>query len=394
MFLPHSRSVRSGDAPAGSRAAPAGIVKVYDCVDFGGETFTIFNLPKMLWDMLTIIDTEEMNGEVVNDAIYQRNEFIKQKLNCNIEEVNANDWGTDAQELQKVVLAQEDVYDAAYMRMASLGSGITEGYYHCLSDIDELHLDESWWDQVVLRDTSLQGKNYAAQSSAHLMSWDGLWCIFFNETMLDNLGLEYPYQLVRDGKWTLDEMQKMSHAAASLNGDESFANTDSSKCIYGFTSYRDMFPKMMFGCNVQFAALNKDGEPELTCETEAFMNVCQKLTSIFSVQGDFLDAEVYDNTLPSHSENIFKSSRTLFLGYELKMAQRFRDMTDSFGILPFPKYDESQAAYRSTPVAHSAMFTIPVTNTEPEKVALLFDAMSFESDKSVLPKYFGVMVEQ
>ncbi|MCI8387509.1 MAG: hypothetical protein HFE63_03465 [Clostridiales bacterium] len=366
----------------------------YDGADLGGETFTVFNLEKNLWDMICLIQPDELTGEIVNDAIYNRNVLVKQKLNCEIEEVNSPNYEQMSSELGKLILADDDVYDAAYIPMSTISTGVTEGYYQCLNDIDTIHLDESWWDQVLLSSTELNGRNYFAQSSAHLMGWDSLWCIFFNEDMMDDLKLEYPYQLVRDGKWTLDKMQELSHAAANLNGDESFANTDASNCIYGCTTYDSMFPKLLFGFNVEFVKMGDSGVPEVSCNTDAFINACQKLMKFISTEGDFLDAEVYDNTLKTHSQNIFANNRTLFLGYELKMAQIFRTMESSFGILPFPKLDENQKSYRSTEVQHCAMFTIPVTNRNPEKVGLLFDALSFESDKSVLPSYFNVMVEQ
>ncbi len=69
-------------------------------------------------------------------------------------------------------------------------------------------------------------------------------------------------------------------------------------------------------------------------------------------------------------------------------------MDSSFGILPFPKLDESQKEYRATASQHTAMFTIPVTNQNPEQVGRVFDALSYESDRTVLPEYFGVLVEQ
>ena len=43
--------------------------------DFGGKTFTIYNVKKDLWDMICVIQPDELNGEIINDTIYNRNEF-------------------------------------------------------------------------------------------------------------------------------------------------------------------------------------------------------------------------------------------------------------------------------------------------------------------------------
>ena len=39
--------------------------------------------------------------------------------------------------------------------------------------------------------------------------------IFFNKQMVSDFGLDNPYQLVYDGKWTIDAFDKMARAASS-----------------------------------------------------------------------------------------------------------------------------------------------------------------------------------
>lgn len=138
-----------------------------------------------------------------------------------------------AANLQTYILAGDAVYDAVYMPMYQVIAGLTEGYYTCLNDVSTIHLDEDWWDQILLDSTSIRNKNYFATSAAHLMGYDRLWCLFFNESMMDELGLEYPYQLVRDGEWTLDKFSEYCKAAANLNGDDSFVKDADGKAVFG-----------------------------------------------------------------------------------------------------------------------------------------------------------------
>ncbi len=55
----------------------------------------------------------------------------------------------------------------------------------------------------------------------------------------DDLGLETPYQLVRDGTWTIDRLTEHAKSAANLNGDDSFAWNEKGNAIYGLASYDD-----------------------------------------------------------------------------------------------------------------------------------------------------------
>ena len=361
--------------------------------DFGGKTFTIYNVKKDLWDMICVIQPDELNGEIINDTIYNRNELVKQELNCEIEEVNEETEGNMAANLQTYILAGDAVYDAVYMPMYQVIGGLTEGYYTCLNDVSTIHLDEDWWDQILLDSTSIRNKNYFATSAAHLMGYDGLWCLFFNENMMDELGLEYPYQLVRDGEWTLDKFSEYCKAAANLNGDDSFVKDANGKAVFGCTSFHNVVMKFIYGLNVDFVSKDENDEPVFKCEDENFINACQKLAEYFGKSGEFLNADS-DTALDTYYQNFFENQRTLFLGAELKTAQLLRSMEQSFGIVPYPKLNEEQENYRSTAVHQCCVFTIPVTNTEPEKVGLLFDALSYESEAHVIEPYFEVLVEQ
>ena len=362
--------------------------------DLGGKTLKIYNVKKDLWNMICVIAPEELNGETVNDAIFNRNAKVEKKLNCVIEEINEDDYYQMTGTLQKAISADDGEFDAAYMKMDIIGSGITQGYYRDLNQISTLHLDESWWDSVLIDATSIGGKTYFATSSAHLMGWDSLWCLFFNETMIDNLNLDMPYQLVRDGKWTLDKFQEYCTAAANLNGDDAFKlNSDGSgNCVWGSVSFGDVITKFIFGLNADFATKDKDDMPIFGCN-ENFVNACQKLAETLGQTGIYVDASA-EPTDKHYYQTVFENQRALFLGAETKTAQLLRGAEWNFGILPYPKLDEKQENYRSTAVHHIASFTIPICSRNAEDVGLLFDALSYESDKTILDEYFTKVVEQ
>ena len=213
----------SSDDPSATSSAPSEEYPYYNGKDLGGKTIKVLNIAKKQWDMICYIQPDEIVGETVNDAIFNRNAYVKSKLNFELEEENEASIDNMSNRLQQMVMSDDGEYSAVYMPSYLMASGLTEGYYQCLDNLKNLHLSESWWDQPVLRDTSIGGKHYLASSSAHLMGYDGLWCIYFNEDMTKNLGLEYPYELVRQGKWTLDKLSEYCAAAANLNSDDKFS---------------------------------------------------------------------------------------------------------------------------------------------------------------------------
>lgn len=113
----------------------------YDGVDLGGETFTVWNVMPDLWNMHCAIAPEEVDGETINDAIYNRNAKVEAKMNYKLKEVNG-EYDKMATELDTLVMSGDSTYDAVYMPMFTAGSGLSQGYYRALDEIGTIHLGE------------------------------------------------------------------------------------------------------------------------------------------------------------------------------------------------------------------------------------------------------------
>lgn len=49
---------------------------------------------------------------------------------------------------------------------------------------------------------------YFAVSDLSLTAFDLTWCLMFNEMKMEELNMDKPYDLVRNGKWTLDKFHE------------------------------------------------------------------------------------------------------------------------------------------------------------------------------------------
>jgi ABC-type glycerol-3-phosphate transport system substrate-binding protein len=104
-----------------------------------------------------------------------------------------------------------------------------------LLDIEEFDPSDEWWDQLLVQGGMLNDKYlYYLGGNYHLQAFEGTTCFYFNKRMMTDLGLEFPYQLVRDGKWTLDKLYEYAGVAANLNGEESF-DKDSAPMLFTVT---------------------------------------------------------------------------------------------------------------------------------------------------------------
>lgn len=389
----------AGTTPTGTTApTETEAAYPYETPDLGGYALRVLS-SGFLWNMYQEVDVTETNGEVLNDAVYARNRKIESKLNCAFEETNyeVNDDPNNLNlHLKDIILSGDDVYDVTYACIYSMPAMVTDGYFMNLLDFDELHLNEPWWDSVVADNAILEDCLYFVTSPMHLMPYDGAWALFFNETMMEKNDMEKPYDLVRSGKWTYDALLGYTKSITNMNGDASFAWNNSGNAVYGMSIHSFAPDKFILGANEYFIERDESGELQFAANDERFFNVLESLIpiicgdtgySIFGSNTDF-DAEA------GGYMHIFASGRSLFLTAEIKGAQLLRDMDDTFGIVPYPKYDENQDSYYSSFVNQCLFYTIPVTNTHLKETAVISDYTSYLSMQDVLPVYYGNVVEQ
>jgi hypothetical protein len=270
----------------------------------------------------------------------------------------------------------------------TIGTLALEKCLYNLTELSELNLDKPWWNQNIHNQLKIGNSNslYFGFNDIVIHSMQSAMILHFNEKMMQDLGLALPYDLVRSGKWTLDEYAKYIKAGANLNGDEKWKWSPNGNSIYGQSSYHMGATAMLIGTDVKIIDFDKDNMPYFAADNEHFYNAVQKLADILSVEGHYY----YEDANGTHRRDVFANERALFLDGHLGTAASLRDMETPFGILPIPKYDEKQENYR-THIHSGTVFTvIPVTNSNPSQAAIVLDAMAYLSYKDVRPAYYEV----
>ncbi len=371
----------------------------YPDVDYGGQHYRIYNLDQ-LWNMYIHMDVTEQTGEVLNDAVYQRNRAIEEAMNVVIEEKQMTyttweDVGRMAENAQNSVMAGADEYDVMMMAVEQKLSLVTEGCLLDLMSVEGLHMSEPWWDQDVIVQTTLKDKLYFVSGASTLMAFDSMWCLFFNENMMEEQNLEKPYDLVREGKWTLDKLTEYASAVANLNGDSAFAWNKDGSCTWGISAMYRAAENFMFGSGIRVVEVQPDGTIPMVMENDNFYRAIDKLAILLNGKtGMTIQADTDDfNADKGGYMYIFQNRRSLFLTAEVKAAQQLRNMEDTFGIVPFPKADEVQENYNTSMVSTMLYLTIPTTNKNLAMTADVSEAMAHDSYENVLPVYYNNVVE-
>lgn len=358
-------------------------------ITFGGYEFKILNTKAdaVTW-LLTQITAEEDTEDVFSDAVYRRNRQIEERYDITINEIIANDPADVKTKATKSAQTGSDDYD---LIMAYIGDALSmaqTGLLLELHTIPYIDLTKPWWDKDVVKDLSIENKLYGVAGDFSFAHYSAVMPIFFNKQMHRNLGLEDPYQLVRDGKWTLDKFADLSKdASLDLDGNGKWDAKDQ----YGFLSLNFLvYPSFMLAAGEKFIGKDANDLPYFSAGSARFIDVYEKIVDILNNNNRFFDADAAgDHRL---QDTMFPANQALFWHELMNWSKILRDMESDFGILPTPKYDEVQDTYYSR-VFNATMMAIPTTAKDEARTGVILEALCAESYKAVKPVYYDTMLK-
>ncbi len=353
-------------------------------VRYDNYTFTIandgLNTSKYVHNKMT---SEGMNGEVINDAIFTRNTLLYDTLGISIEEFNIN-----TASVRNLISSGEHLYDLVTVTLDSLPAIIA--YATDFNSIETMNLDMPWWDQNAAKDCLIGDKLLYTYSDAVIYGMDNTRAVYFNQDYHNQLGLEDLYDMVREGKWTIEELNIMAAQAYRDDGDGKRGPTDT----YGFTVRAiSLCEAMMVSAGISPMQVNDNGDPFLYCydDQEKFIDVFLGMMNTFNndgvyYQGDGDAATAFSNGLALFYMGVLKQGASIFRGGEL-----------NYGILPLPKYDVYQDRYLClSPNGHALL--IPLSSPDTERTGVILEAMSFYSsayysDTALMPSYYTITLQ-
>ena len=161
---------------------------------------------------------------------------------------------------------------------------------------------------------------------------------------------------------------------------------------YGYTSLaKQVLPGFWIAAKTTSMKKDSDGLLVYTAPTDQrFIEVCQKVFDI--TWADNIWHRI-PNTVDKEEEiQLFCDGHALFTNSSFFQISSIRDAATDFGIIPYPKYDETQDKYYSR-IEGCELFGVPKTNTDPEMAAVILEAMACESLNSVIPAYYEVALK-
>lgn len=358
-------------------------------MDFGGRTFTFYTKNDDSWsDWFEFsIYAEEMNGEVLNDAVYSRNSYVQEKCDVVLAEYAPNS-GNFTSEIGNAIQAGDSQYDVVMPALNHAGELVLKGYLLDLNEVDNINLSQNWWDQCSISDLSLANKLYMVSGDISMLNADATWCTMINLAVLNDLGAETPYQYVAEDNWNFDTYKALcENASIDLNGDGVYDKNDS---IANLTQNENATAMLVcFGYHM----IEKDSDdlPYFDLEgNERAYTILQDLSEFMNDDRLSLNYHTKGSADGYHllTTKMFQENRGLFWITNLQMVRRLREMETDFGIAPVPKYDEQQENYCNVVWQVGSYVTVPITAANSAESGYILETISAKSRELLRPAYY------
>lgn len=328
----------------------------------------------------------ELYGDLLNDAVAKRNNYIEEKYHVKLNVIKSDTINDD---IRKEAAANSGAYDAIMPEIPALATFAQSGYLYDLKSLDNFFEDAPWWDPNATKTFSIDNKLYFTTGDITILNKVCTPSILFNKDMVQEHGLDNPYQLVRDKKWTFDKFVEMAKAVTVINSTEQRTSKENT---YGLlTSNGDALA--FYGASGEtLCGKDEKDEPYITFGGERSVNVAKKVLETL-VNSDFaIFAEEFEKPIWVTSLNAFIEGRALFRPSGFSATTKIRKQSDlNFGILPFPLWDENQDRYYSYCTnGQVAGIAIPKSCEDPEFSAYMIDIYAAAAKNYITPAYYEV----
>ena len=328
----------------------------------------------------------ETTDDKIREAVDIRNKEIEDKYGIAIKAVAVDDVAATL----RTALSSECDFDAAMPFMYSAAAFAQDGSLWNLCEFEGyLDIYAPWWDQNANESLSIADKIFFTTGDISIMQRIVSGGVAFNKKLMTSY---YPdvnmYQLVDEGKWTIDTFYQMAKDVThSLNEDTAMDEND-------FWGALGAGGQLFYGSGETLCGKDANDIPIINIGTsERSINVMQKVLTYTSERDTWTIAaqQFTDKTTMNiwdRSVKMFGTDQVLFYCFAFSALKKFRAYDVVYGILPVPKYNEEQENYycRCSNVAYGVC--IPINVEDPKFSAYMLDLMAVGGKNYLTSAYY------
>ncbi|HHT53831.1 MAG TPA: hypothetical protein GX011_02705 [Clostridiales bacterium] len=339
----------------------------------------------------------EQTGDLINDAIFNRNIAVEERLNLKIKnyEIPGGNYVV-SEEIRTAVKSGTDDYDLLANSVYSTIMYTAENLFYNLYDCEYLDLGQGYWSQGFNDAASIGNAQYMCTGSVALTLYRYMFVTFFNKNLFESNNMDNMYDIVDSGRWTIDRQYEIASGFyRDLNGNSEADIRDR----YGFlTTNRAYIDAYWSSCQLPILTKNADNYYVYSPDKNRMVMAVDKILNLwYNCPGSYIVESVSDAADQIAGAAALAEGRAAMATLRLVSVEssELKNMADSYGIIPIPKLDELQERYYTFLHDQFTAFAI-ISTVREEKLQMmgaLLEAMASESAKSVTPVYYEIALK-
>jgi hypothetical protein len=310
-------------------------------VNYGGTAIRILQKDRTVDEMYA----EKKVGELINDAVFERNQFVQDYLGVKLEFDSApssvQDYAQFKAKVDAAVLAGWDQYHIISNYTYNAATLIEEGSFLDYNSIDKsvnlIDLSKRWWNHSFHDEALINNKFYMLTGDITTTQIDWAEVVFYNNDLIkDYVGEDVDIlQMVYDWEWTYEEFLRMIH----LVGD----GEDSG--VWGYTAPTNSYSLdgLIMGMAMDLTYRDSKNYPNMSINTRRNIEIGDRLRALYNNDASAQCAEGFGADVFCDGKSMFYMQVLVTAGKEL------RSTTLDYGVIPPPLYDVNQEEYRVVP---------------------------------------------
>jgi len=352
--------------------------------DLGGYTWRLLMIDN---EAASIFESEEdvaESGTAVSQAYYDRDVWMMERYNITMESIPGGVGSINSMVLSNQ-LAGDDALDMGVLHTSENFSGvISNNLCYDVKTLPYVDLTMPYYNQQANKEYTVLGKQVLLNGD-YPCCGGGFAMMLFNKTMMDQLGLVYPYEAILDGDWTLEMFYQYCTDAYS---DSDQIGGKSEGDTFGFA-----------GTNVGYFFWSMGGS---LISKDVNGAVVPTICNDFNDQRFAKCIELIDQTWcwfetqPNLEKNMMGTiqwfeGRTLFHFFSRYMTDLMKIENFDYGLAALPKLDEDQDDYIVPSVGGVTMISAVIR--DPEKVGYILEAFNQITHTTLRPALIEDMRE-
>ena len=337
-----------------------------------------------------IVDENLVEGDIVQEAVRDRNNAVENAYDVVLawDQDPALKSYRDLSMLRQSILAGDE-YDIIEAPTLYMTPQLVYGCYFDLAQNEYIDFTKPWWIEDATSTQTVYDRQFTATGYFDFMTIYRIAVMYFSDPLVLDYRLGDLYDLIEADGWTWDKMIEMCEIVADdVNQDGVMDENDR----FGLSGRWDFWAAEVATSGYQYITRDENGDYAITGVTDELLELSDKIYPVITGADYYFSRYTY-GVHPSFPAEINGQAKIMFTNNQILFYHEQLSWTSShelrtygaYGILPPPKYLDSQENYGTASTSYSC--AIGSTTGDLKISSIVLEALQIESYNILRPAY-------